>query len=102
MKAKFFQFLKIVRVGCKVRAEVAGRLLFLKLVYSREVELIVPPAVRVLCFKINVICCIEIEKQRVHRFAATIHSYKPLEVYKGKGIMYIDEVIKKKQGKKSK
>ena len=102
MEAKFFRFLKIVGVGYKARAEAAGRLLFLKLGYSPEVELIVPPVVRVLSFKNNVICCTEIDTQRVHQFAAAIRSCKPLEVYKGKGIMYIDEVIKKKQGKKSK
>ncbi|KAL5562525.1 hypothetical protein UlMin_032272 [Ulmus minor] len=90
MEAKFFYFLKIVGVGYKARAEAAGRLLFLKLGYSRKVELIVPPVVRVLCVKNNVICCTGIDKQR------------PPEVYKGKGMIYIDEVIKKKQGKNSK
>ncbi|KAJ0041294.1 hypothetical protein Pint_28291 [Pistacia integerrima] len=93
MEAKFFRFLKIVGVGYKARAESEGRLLFLKLGYSHEVELTVPPAVRVFCFKNNVICC---------TFAASVRSCKPPEVYKGKGIMYTDEVIKKKQGKKSK
>ncbi|TKY66499.1 60S ribosomal protein L6 [Spatholobus suberectus] len=93
---------KIVGVGYKARAEAAGRLLYLKLGYSHEVELTVPPAVRVFCFKNNVICCTGIDKQRVHQFAATVRTCKPPEVYKGKGIMYVDEVIKKKQGKKSK
>ncbi|MBA0801187.1 hypothetical protein Gohar_011565, partial [Gossypium harknessii] len=102
MEAKFFRFLKIVGVGYKARAEAEGRLLFLKLGYSHEVELPVPPAVRVFCFKNNVVCCTGLDKQRVHQFAATVRSCKPPEVYKGKGIMYIDEVIKKKQGKKSK
>ncbi|WVY96595.1 hypothetical protein V8G54_028746 [Vigna mungo] len=102
MEAKFFRFLKIVGVGYKARAEAAGRLLYLKLGYSHEVELAVPPAVRVFCFKNNVICCTGIDKQRVHQFAATVRLCKPPEVYKGKGIMYVDEVIKKKQGKKSK
>lgn len=102
MEAKFFRFLKIVGVGFKARAESEGRLLFLKLGYSHEVELTVPPAVRVFCFKPNVVCCTGIDKQRVHQFAAAVRSCKPPEVYKGKGIMYIDEVIKKKQGKKSK
>ncbi|KAJ6907259.1 hypothetical protein NC651_017836 [Populus alba x Populus x berolinensis] len=90
------------RVGYKARAEAEGRLLFLKLGYSHEVELTVPPAVRVFCFKNNVVCCTGIDKGRVHQFAASVRSCKPPEVYKGKGIMYIDEVIKKKQGKKSK
>ncbi|XP_057448503.1 pentatricopeptide repeat-containing protein At1g26460, mitochondrial-like [Lotus japonicus] len=102
MEAKYFRFLKIVGVGYKARAEAAGRLLLLKLGYSHEVELTVPPAVRVFCFKNNVVCCTGIDKQRVHQFAATVRNCKPPEVYKGKGIMYVDEVIKKKQGKKSK
>ncbi|KAF3447399.1 hypothetical protein FNV43_RR12585 [Rhamnella rubrinervis] len=102
MEAKFFRFLKIVGVGYKARAEAEGRLLYLKLGYSHEVELTVPPAVRAFCFKNNVICCTGIDKQRVHQFAAAVRSCKPPEVYKGKGIMYLDEVIKKKQGKKSK
>ncbi|KAA8537622.1 hypothetical protein F0562_027230 [Nyssa sinensis] len=102
MEAKFFRFLKIVGVGFKGRAESEGRLLYLKLGYSHEVELTVPPAVRVFCFKPNIVCCTGIDKQRVHQFAAAVRSCKPPEVYKGKGIMYLDEVIKKKQGKKSK
>ena len=102
MEAKFFRFLKIVGVWYKARAEAEGRMLYLKLGYSHEVELTVPPAVRVFCFKNNVVCCTGIDKDRVHQFAAAVRSCKPPEVYKGKGIMYVDEVIKKKQGKKSK
>ncbi|KAG9153042.1 hypothetical protein Leryth_012310 [Lithospermum erythrorhizon] len=102
MEAKFFRFLKIVGVGFKARAESEGRLLYLKLGYSHEVELSVPPAVRVFCFKQNVICCTGLDKHRVHQFAAAVRSCKPPEVYKGKGIMYLDEVIKKKAGKTSK
>ncbi|KAF2314380.1 hypothetical protein GH714_025915 [Hevea brasiliensis] len=84
MESKFFRFLKIVGVGYKARAEAKGRLLFLKLGYSHEVELTVPPAVRVFCFKNNVVCCTGIDKQRVHQFAASVRSCKPPEVYKGK------------------
>ncbi|URD98430.1 60S ribosomal protein L6 [Musa troglodytarum] len=57
MEAKKFRFLKIVGVGFKARTEVEGRQLFLKLGYSHEVEFSVPPAVRVFCFKPNIICC---------------------------------------------
>ncbi|KAI9080944.1 hypothetical protein K1719_037105 [Acacia pycnantha] len=78
------------------------RLLYLKLGYSHEVELMVPPATQVFYFKNNVVCCTGIDTQRVHQFAATVRSCKLPEVYKGKGILYIIEVIKKKQGKKSK
>ncbi|CAI9786239.1 unnamed protein product [Fraxinus pennsylvanica] len=84
MEAKFFRFLKIVGVGFKARAEAEGRLLYLKLGYSHEVELTVPPAVRVFCFKNNVVCCTGIDKERVHQFAAAVRNCKPPEVYKGK------------------
>ncbi|CAL9072810.1 unnamed protein product [Musa acuminata var. zebrina] len=102
MEAKNVRFLKIVGVGFKARTEAEGRQLFLKLGYSHEVEFAVPPAVRVFCFKPNIICCTGINKARVHQFAGAVRGCKPPEVYKGKGIMYIDEVVKKKQGKKSK
>jgi len=38
----------------------------------------------------------------MHQFAASVRSCKPPEVYEGKGILYIDEVIMKNQEKKSK
>ncbi|KAI4339996.1 hypothetical protein MLD38_024878 [Melastoma candidum] len=44
------------------RAEAKGRLLYLKLGYNHEVELTVPPTVRVFCFKNNVVCCTGIDK----------------------------------------
>ncbi|CAH1413182.1 unnamed protein product [Lactuca virosa] len=61
-----FQFLKIVGVGFKARAESEGHLLFLKLGYSHEVELTVPPAVRVFFFKPNIVCCTGIDKEMVY------------------------------------
>ncbi|KAI3462483.1 hypothetical protein Pfo_019146 [Paulownia fortunei] len=86
MEAKFFRFLNIVGVGFKARAEAEGHLLYLKLGYSHEVELTVPPALRVFCFKNNAVCCTGIDKERVHQFAAAVRSCKPPKVYKGKGI----------------
>ena len=102
MEAKVFRFLKLVGVGFKARSESQGRELFLKLGYSHEVQFTAPPAVRVFCFKPNIICCTSIDKHRVHQFAGAVRSCKPPEVYKGKGILYIDEVIKLKPGKKQK
>ncbi|XVE74613.1 hypothetical protein DITRI_Ditri12bG0031400 [Diplodiscus trichospermus] len=74
MDAKIFRFLKIVGVRYKARAEAEGRLLFLKLGYSHEVELTVPSVVQVFCFKNNIVCCTGLDKQRVHQFAATVRS----------------------------
>ncbi|KAL6622733.1 hypothetical protein ACP70R_018710 [Stipagrostis hirtigluma subsp. patula] len=100
MEAKFFRFLKLVGVGFKARSERGGRELFLKLGYSHEVQFTAPPAVRVFCFKPNIICCTGIEKDRVHQFAGAIRACKPPEIYKGKGISYIDEVTKRNRRKK--
>ncbi|KAG8062414.1 hypothetical protein GUJ93_ZPchr0003g18409 [Zizania palustris] len=102
MEAKVFRFLKLVGVGFKARTECEGRELFLKLGYSHEVQFTAPPAVRVFCFKPNLICCTGIDKNRVHHFAGAVRNCKPPEVYKGKGILYIDEVVKLKPGKKQK
>ncbi|KAF3455313.1 hypothetical protein FNV43_RR05761 [Rhamnella rubrinervis] len=90
MEAKFFRFLKIMGVGYKARAEAEGRLVYLKLGYSHEVELPVPLSLLWFMYSAS----------KTMSFA--VHSCKPYEVYKGQGIMYLDEVIKKKQEKKSK
>jgi large subunit ribosomal protein L6 len=100
MEAKFIRLLKLVGIGFKARSESQGRELFLKLGYSHEVQFTAPPAVRVFCFKPNKICCIGIDKDRVYQFAGAVRSCKLPEVYKGKGILYIDEVIKLKPIKK--
>ncbi|CAM0875048.1 unnamed protein product [Alopecurus aequalis] len=100
MDAKFFWFLRLVGVGYKARTERQGRELFLKLGYSHEVQFTAPPAVRVFCFKPNLICFIGIDKQRVYHFAGAVRNSKPPEVYKGKGLLHMDEVIKLKPGKK--
>jgi large subunit ribosomal protein L6 len=95
MEAKFFRFLKLVGFGYKARTEREGRELFLKVGFSHEVQFTAPPAVRVFCLKPNLICCAGIDKQRVHHFAGAVRTGKPPDVYKGKGILYIDEVVKK-------
>ncbi|XP_074284878.1 large ribosomal subunit protein uL6m-like [Silene latifolia] len=103
MEAKFFRFLKLVGIGYKARVEAGGRLLHLKLGYSHDVELTVPPGVRVFCFKAdNKIVCAGIDKERTHQFAASLRSVKPPEIYQGTGIRYVDEVLKLKPGKKGK
>ncbi|XP_021718907.1 uncharacterized protein LOC110686617 [Chenopodium quinoa] len=100
METRYFQILRLLGVGYKARAEADGRLLCLKLGYSHEVELPVPPAVRVFCFKPDIICCAGIDKARTHQFAAAVRSVKPHDSYNEKGMRYKDEVIKLKLWKK--
>uniref|UniRef100_A0ACD6AD76 Uncharacterized protein n=1 Tax=Avena sativa TaxID=4498 RepID=A0ACD6AD76_AVESA len=84
------------------KERVRRRELFLKLGYNHDVQFTAPPHVRVFCFKPNIVCCTSLDKDRVHHFAGAVWSYKPPEVYKGKGVLYIDEVKKLKPGKKQK
>jgi large subunit ribosomal protein L6 len=76
--------------------------LFLKLGYNREVLFTIPHAVCIFCFKPNIICCTGVDKDRVHQFAGAVRSCTPPEVYKGKEVLYIDEITKLKPGKKQK
>jgi large subunit ribosomal protein L6 len=100
MKAQFVCVLEIVGVGYKANTNTQGTLLCLKLGFSHDVILQVPPLVRVFCLKPTLICCTGTTFQNVMQFAATIRSCKPPEVYKGKGIRYRNETIVQKQGKK--
>ncbi|XP_021734158.1 uncharacterized protein LOC110700883 [Chenopodium quinoa] len=100
MEARYFRILRLLGKGNRARAEADGRLLRLKLGYSHEVELPVPPAVRVFCFKPDKICCVGIDKARTLQFAATVRSVKPHDTYNEIGIRYNDEVVKMKPGKK--
>ncbi|XP_021856002.1 60S ribosomal protein L6, mitochondrial-like [Spinacia oleracea] len=94
MEAKFFRVLKLIGSGYKARAEAEGRVLLLKVGYPYEIELQVPPAVRVFCFKPDIICCAGIDKQRTHQFAAAVRRIRPHTAYKTRelrGMKYKDE-----------
>ena len=103
MKAKFFCFLEIVGVGYKAITDAEGRKLTLKVGYSHDIEIQAPPGARVFCpGRSTLICCTGLNYQAVSQFAARIKSYKPPEIYKGKGIRYRNEIILQKQGPKGK
>lgn len=66
--------------------------------YSHPVEIIAPKGISFQIQK-NVITVSGIDKQLVGQVAAQIRAIKPVEPYKGKGIKYVDEYVKRKQGK---
>ncbi|WMV13605.1 hypothetical protein MTR67_006990, partial [Solanum verrucosum] len=66
IKAKFRCFLKIIGIDFKAKAKFHGRLYTSSLGCSYEVELTVPSAVYMFCFKPNIICCAKIDKEKVH------------------------------------
>jgi large subunit ribosomal protein L6 len=95
----FKKGLEIVGVG--YRAEVQGRVLNLALGYSHPVRYPIPDGISVSVER-NVAITVEgIDKQRVGQVAAEIRDFRRPEVYKGKGVRYLNERIRKKVGKGS-
>lgn len=84
--------------GTGYRAAVNGTELALNMGYSHEIRLLIPEGLKVAVAK-NLITVTGVEKDCVGQFAAKIRDVRPPEVYKGKGIRYKGEVIKRKAGK---
>lgn len=94
-------FLKILEIeGVGFRAVLEGKDLVLHLGYAQPVRVSIPAAVSVAVEK-NTIKISGIEKEIVGRVAAEIRALKKPEPYKGKGIHYQGEVIRRKVGKKA-
>jgi len=72
----------------------------LSLGFSHKVELDIPKGLEVNVTK-DVVTISGIDKEAVGQFSAKIRSYRKPEPYKGKGIKYEDEVIRRKEGKKT-
>jgi large subunit ribosomal protein L6 len=92
--------LKIAGVG--YRAQLDGRDLVLSMGYSHPVKMITPPTISVTVESPTTITITGMEKESVGEFAAKIRSVRPPEPYKGKGIAYENEVIRRKAGKTGK
>ena len=94
----FTRMLEINGVG--YRAAVQGRTLNLQLGYSHDIPYPIPQDIQIACERPTLIAISGADRQRVGQIAAEIRSYRPPEPYKGKGIKYVDEVIRRKEGKK--
>ncbi len=88
--------------GVGYRAEVKGNLLILNLGYSNIIEFVIPEGVTITVEGQNKIIVSAIDKQLVGQTAAEIRSLRKPEPYKGKGVKYEDEVIRRKVGKSGK
>lgn len=84
--------------GVGFKAQVSGKNLVLNLGFSHPVEFPIPDGITIAVEK-NVVTIGGIDKQQVGEIAATIRRLKRPEPYKGKGIKYVDEVIRRKAGK---
>jgi len=86
--------------GTGYRVAVNGNEVVLNMGYSHEIHLEIPEGLSA-AVKKNIISVSGIDKQAVGQFAARIREVRGPEVYKGKGIKYRDEMIRRKAGKKA-
>ncbi len=88
--------------GVGYRAAKSGKVLTLSLGYSHPVEMTDPEGIETVLDGQNIIIVKGIDKEKVGQFAADIRDKRRPEPYKGKGIKYADEVIRRKVGKTGK
>lgn len=94
----FIKKLSVEGIGYKVNKE--GSDIVLNIGFSHPVKLAIPEDVSVEVEK-NVITISSSNKESVGQFAAKVRATKKPEPYKGKGIRYDDEVVRRKQGKRA-
>ena len=88
--------------GVGYRAQKQGKKLVLSLGYSHPVEMEDPEGLETVLDGQNIIIVKGIDKEKVGQYAAEIRGKRAPEPYKGKGIKYADEVIRRKVGKTGK
>jgi large subunit ribosomal protein L6 len=91
---------KLILEGIGYKSEVRGDKMVLALGFSHPVEVSIPAGLKVTAEKNNITISGS-NKETVGQFAAELRALKKPEPYKGKGMRYHDEVIRRKQGKKS-
>jgi len=91
--------LEIIGVGYK--AQVKGKTLTLNLGYSHPINYVVPEGIKITQDEKNknILIIRGIDKQLVGQVAADIRDFRKPEPYKGKGIRYVDEYVRRKVGK---
>ena len=97
VKDGFQKELEIIGVGYK--AQMKGNDLALSMGFSHPIEIKVPKELKVSVPKPNRIMIEGIDKQLLGEFAAQLRKWYPPEPYKGKGIRYVGEEVRKKLGK---
>lgn len=95
----FKKELEIVGVGYKFQAQ--GNVLTISAGYSHPVKMDVPEGLKIECPSVTELTISGYDKQRVSEFAALVRKVRGPEPYKGKGIRYKDEYIRRKEGKKA-
>lgn len=97
---KFERQLELKGVG--YRSQVKGKELILNLGFSHPIVINPPEGIEVAVEANTKIIIRGIDKEAVGQMAATIRSKRPPEPYKGKGVLYLNEVVNRKVGKSGK
>lgn len=88
--------------GVGYRVQLQGNKLVMNLGFSHQVTMEAPEGIKIECPSANSIVISGADKQKVGQFAAQVREKRPPEPYKGKGIKYSDEHIRRKEGKAGK
>jgi large subunit ribosomal protein L6 len=86
--------------GVGYRAQADAKVLKLQLGYSHDVEVAIPAGIEIKALRPTEVEISGADRQKVGQLAAEIRSLRPPEPYKGKGIKYSTETIRRKEGKK--
>ncbi|XP_015881116.1 large ribosomal subunit protein uL6c [Ziziphus jujuba] len=93
---------KLLLVGVGYRAAIEGKVLVLSLGFSHPVRMEIPDGIQVKVEENTRITVSGYDKCAIGQFAASVRKWRPPEPYKGKGVKYADEVIRRKEGKAGK
>ena len=90
---------RLLIVGVGFGAKLAGKTLDLNVGYANTIKVEIPDGVTVETPETTTVVVKGFDKQKVGQVAAEIRSSRPPEPYKGKGVRYLDETVKRKAGK---
>ncbi|KAI3961123.1 hypothetical protein MKX01_035709 [Papaver californicum] len=93
---------KLQLVGVGYRAMLEGQELVLNLGFSHPVKMPIPDGIQVKVEENTRITVSGYDKCAIGQFAASIRKWRPPEPYKGKGVKYADEIVRRKEGKAGK
>ncbi|OWM79828.1 hypothetical protein CDL15_Pgr023240 [Punica granatum] len=89
-------------IGVGYRAMIEGKDLVLSLGFSHPVKMAIPQGIQVKVEDNTRIIVSGFDKCAIGQFAASVRKWRPPEPYKGKGVKYADEVVRRKEGKAGK
>lgn len=90
---------KLEIIGVGYRAEVKGKAVMFSLGYSHPIYFVPPEGITIEVPKPTEVSIKGIDKHLVGQIAAKLRSFRPPEPYKGKGVRYVDEYVRRKAGK---